>query len=350
MSHCGENNEADHMNKEADHMRAGMTWRQVSACITMLAICASGANAQRASSTAAGYPAKPIRIVVPFAPQGPNDILARLVGQKLTETWGQQVIVENRPGAGTVIGTELVARAPADGYTLLMVSTSTAVNPTLKKSLPYDTVRDFAPVIRLAETPNVLTSHPSLPATSVAELLRLARAKPGQITFASGGVGTSTHLSGEMLAILGGVKMTHVPYKGAAPATIAILSGEVSIQFASILPTMPYVKAGRLRALAVGGERRTDALPGVPTIGETVRGFAANSWFGIFAPAGTAPEIVARLNSEIARVLTMPAIREQLALDGAEVVPNTPEQFAAQFKAEIAKWGQVVRRAGVMEQ
>jgi len=251
------------------------------------------------------YPQKSIRIIVPFAPQGPNDILARLVGQKLNETWGQQVIVDNRPGGGTVIGTELAARAPADGYTLLMVSTSTAVNPTLKRTLPYDTVRDFAPVIRLAETPNVLASHPSLPATNVAGLVKLAKAKPGEITYASGGVGTSTHLGGEMLAMMGGVKMTHVAYKGAAP--------------------------------------------GVPTIGETLPGFGANSWFGIFAPANTPREIVTRLNTEIARVLATPAVREQLALDGAEVIANTPEQFAEHFRSEIAKWGKVVELAGVRE-
>ncbi len=304
-----------------------------------LAIVACTNALHAAAPPATTYPQKPIRIIVPFAPQGPNDILARLVGQKLTETWGQQVIVDNRPGAGTVIGTEVAARAPADGYTLLMVSTSTAVNPTLKKTLPYDTIRDFAPIIRLAETPNVLASHPSLPATNVGGLLKLAKAKPGEITYASGGVGTSTHLGGEMLAMMGGVKMTHVPYKGAAPATIALLSGEVSWQFASILPTFPYLKSGRLRALAVSGERRSQALPGVPTIGETVPGFGANSWFGIFAPAGTPRDLVSKLNTEIARVLATPAVKEQLALDGAEVVANTPEQFADHFKSEIAKWG-----------
>ena len=314
-------------------------------CVLAAAIASGTADAQRAAT----YPAKPIRIIVPFAPQGPNDILARLVGQKLTETWGQQVIVENRPGGGTVIGTEVAARAPADGYTLLMVSTSTAVNPTLKKSLPYDTLRDFTPVIRLAETPNVLASHPSLPATNIAGLLKLAKSKPGAITFASGGVGTSTHLGGEMLALMSGVKMTHVPYKGASPATVALLSGEVSWLLASILPTFPYLKSGRLRALAVSGERRSPALPGVPTISETVPGFAAVSWFGIFAPAGTPPDIVSKLNAEIARVLASPAIREQLELDGAEVIANTPEQFAAHFKGEIAKWGKVVERAGAKE-
>jgi tripartite-type tricarboxylate transporter receptor subunit TctC len=306
-------------------------------------------GATHAAAGAPVYPVKPVRIIVPFAPQGPNDILARLVGQKLTEVWGQQVIVENRPGAGTVIGTEAVARAPADGYTLLMVSTSTAVNPTLKRTLPYDTLRDFAPVIRLAETPNVLASHPSLPATSVSGLLKIAKTKPGAVAYSSGGVGTSTHLGSEMLAMMGGVKMTHVPYKGAAPATVAVLSGEVSWLFASILPTMPYLKAGRLRALAMSSERRSPVLPDVPTVTETVRGFSANSWFGLFVPAGTPSEVVAKLNADIARTLATPAVREQLALDGAEVIANSPQEFAAFFRSEIAKWGEVVKRAGVME-
>ena len=328
-------------------MQKSLDWKCLLGC--GLALGAGAGAAHGAAAAAAAYPQKPIRIIVPFAPQGPNDILARLVGQRLTETWGQQIIVENRPGGGTVIGTDVAARAPADGYTVLMVSTSTAVNPTLKKSLPYDTLRDFTPVIRLAETPNVLASHPSLPATSVAGLLKLAKAKPGEITYGSGGVGTSTHLGGEMLGIMSGVKMTHVPYKGAAPATIALLSGEVTWQFASILPTMPYLKNGRLRALAVSGERRAAVLPAVPTVGETVPGFVASSWFGIFAPAGTPPDIVQKLNAGIARVLATPAIKEQLALDGAEIVATSPEQFAAHFKAEIVKWGKVVELAGAKE-
>lgn len=314
-----------------------------------LALSTAASTAHAASDAAGAYPQKPLRIIVPFAPQGPNDILARLVGQRLTEIWKQQVIVENRPGGGTVIGTDAAARAPADGYTVLMVSTSTATNPTLKKSLPYDTVSDFTPVIRLAETPNVLASHPSLPAKTVAELLKLANAKPGEITYASGGVGTSTHLGGEMLSAMAGVKMTHVPYRGAAPATVGLLSGEVTWQFASILPTMPHVKAGKLRALAVSGERRSPVLPHVPTVSETVPGFAGSSWFGIFAPAGTPPEIVAKLNADIARALATPRIKQQLALDGAEIIAGTPQEFAAYFKSEMMKWGKIVELAGIKE-
>jgi tripartite-type tricarboxylate transporter receptor subunit TctC len=301
----------------------------------------------RAAAAASAYPAKPIRIIVPFAPQGPNDILARLVGQKLTERWGQQVLVDNRPGGGTVIGTEVAARAAGDGYTLLMVSISTAVNPVLRKSLPYDTLNDFTPVIRLASIPNVLVSHPSVPASSVSGLIRLAKARPGEIAYASGGVGGATHLAGELLSMMGGVRMTHVPYKGAAPATVDLLSGQVSWMFASILPTLPYVKAQRFRALAVSGSSRSPVLPDVPTVGETLPGFEATSWFGLFAPAGTPREIVTRLNGEIARVLATAEVREQLQRQGADPVGDSPEEFAAHFKAEMVKWAKVVRAAGI---
>jgi tripartite-type tricarboxylate transporter receptor subunit TctC len=316
------------------------------AAVAMLLAAAGGvANAQTASS----YPSKPIRIVVPFAPQGPNDILARLIGQKLTELWKQQIIVDNRPGGGTVIGTELVARAPADGYTLLMVSTSTAVNATLKKSLPYDTLKDFSPVVRLASSPNVLVSHPALPARTVAGLLKLARAKPGEIAFASGGVGTATHLAGELLCVMGKVKMTHVPYKGAGPATIDLLSGQVQWMFGTILPTLPHIQSGRLRALAVSDTHRVAALPNVPTVAETLPGFEATSWYGLFAPAGTPPDVIAKLNAQIARLLSSPEISDQLQRQGAQPVGDSPGAFAAQFKAEVMKWGKVVKIAGVAE-
>ena len=307
------------------------------------------AGAVAYAQSAASYPSKPVRIVVPFAPQGPNDILARLIGRKLSELWKQQIIVDNRPGGGTVIGTELVARAPADGYTLLMVSTSTAVNATLKKSLPYDTLKDFSPVVRLAASPNVLVSHPALPAHSVAALLKLARAKPGEIAFASGGVGTATHLAGELLCVMGKVKMTHVPYKGAGPATIDLLSGQVQWMFGTILPTLPHIQSGRLRALAVSDTRRVAALPNVPTVAETLPGFEATSWYGIFAPAGTPADVIAKLNAQIAKLLSSPEISDQLQRQGAQPVGDSPEAFAAQFKAEVTKWGRVVKIAGVEE-
>jgi tripartite-type tricarboxylate transporter receptor subunit TctC len=323
-----------------------MTIRAVAATVVAL-VSAQSVCVREASAAALEYPAKPVRIIVPFAPQGPNDILARLVGQKLTEVWNHQVIVENRPGGGTIIGTEVAARAPADGYTLLMVSVSTAVNPSLRKSLPYDTLNDFTPVIRLASTPNVLVVHPSVPVHSVRDLLQLARSRPGEIAYASGGIGAGTHLAGELLSLMGGAKMTHVPYKGAAPATVDLLSGQVSWMFASILPTLPYIKAGRFRALAVSGSERSNVLPNVPAVAETLPGFEATSWFGLFAPAGTPRDIVTKLNGEIARLLKTPELREQLRNQGADPVADTPEAFAKHFKAEMAKWAKVVRAAGI---
>ena len=294
-----------------------------------------------------GYPGKPLRIIVPFAPNGPNDILARMVGQKLTAAWKQQVIVDNRPGGGTVIGTELAARAAPDGHTLLMVSTSTAVNPSLKKSLPYDTLKDFAPVIELASSPNVLVVHPSLPVRSVRDLIRLAKSKPGAINYGSGGTGAATHLAGELLCIIGGVKMTHVPYKGAGPATIDLLSGEVSWMFGTILPTLRHIKSGRLRAIGVSSLKRSEALPDVPAIAETLLGFEATSWYGIFAPAGTPKNTIAKLNEEIARILKSPDVREYLLRQGANPVGDTAEKFDAHFREQIVKWGKVIKQAGI---
>jgi len=308
---------------------------------TALAGAANGAGAQSTS-----YPSRPIRIVVPFSPQGPNDILARLIGQKLTEEWHQQVVVENRPGGGTIVGTEVVSRAPADGYTLLMVSTSTATNPSLKK-LPYDTFRDFTPVIRLAQSPNVLVVHPTLPVRTVAELIRLANSKPSAIAYASGGVGTATHLAGELLCIMGHVRMTHVPYKGAGPATVDLLGGQVSWMFGTILPTMPHIEAKKLRPIAVSGLHRSSALPNVPTVAETLPGFQATSWYGIFAPASTPSEIITRLNGEITKLLNTAELKEQLKRQGVEAAPNTPEEFAQDFKVEVKKWSDVVKAARI---
>jgi tripartite-type tricarboxylate transporter receptor subunit TctC len=298
-------------------------------------------------AAAAEYPTKPIRLIVPFAPGGPNDILARVVGQKFTESWGRQVIIDNRAGGGTIIGSELAARATPDGYTLLMVSTSHAVNPSLVKKLPYDTLRDFAPVIRLTASPNVLVVNPSVPVQSVRELIALAKSMPGKINYASGGTGTATHLAGELLCITAGAKMTHIPYKGATPATVDLLSGAVSWMFGTILPTLPYVKAGRLRSIAVSGAKRSPALPDVPTVAETLPGFEAASWYGIFAPAQTPREVIAKLNRESARILETSEMREYLLREGAEPVGGTPEEFAAYFKSEIAKWAKVIRDAGI---
>lgn len=295
---------------------------------------------------AQGYPVKPLRVIVPFAPGGPNDILARLIGQKLTESWGQPVIVDNRPGGGTVIGTEVLAKSPPDGYTLLMVSTSHTSNPSLRK-LPYDPIRDLEPVVLVASGPNVVLAHPSLPARSVKELIAVARARPGQVTYGSGGLGTSTHLSGAMLAQMAGVKMIHVPYKGAGPATIDLLSGQISWMVGTILPSMPHIRSGRLRALAVTGAKRSPVLPDVPPVADTLPGFESVSWYGIAAPGGTPKDVVAKLNGEIGRLLNAPDLRERIAREGAEIVAGSPEEFGRFYRAEIAKWAKVIRAADI---
>jgi tripartite-type tricarboxylate transporter receptor subunit TctC len=296
---------------------------------------------------AQNFPVKPVRIVVPFAPGGPNDILARVIGQKLTEAWGQQIIVENRAGGGTVIGTEIVAKSPPDGYNLLMVSTSHTSNPTLVSKLPFDTLKDLAPVIKVAYSSNVLLAHPSLPARSVRELLAVARRRPDQVSYASGGNGTSTHLAGELLCQMGNVKMLHVPYKGAGPANVALISGEITWMFGNALPSVPLIRSGRVRALAVTGVQRTPALPDVPTLADTLPGFEATSWYGISVQGGTPKDVIARLNQDINRVLLTSDMRSRLEAEGAEASGGSPEQFGAFFKMEIDKWGKVIRAAGI---
>ena len=328
--------------------------QQAAARAALAIACALSAGAfgtarAQPASTGSGqaYPAKPIRVIVPFAPGGPNDILARMVGQKLTESWGQQLVVESRPGGGTVIGTEIAARSAPDGYTLLMVSVSHSVNPTLRGKLPFDVLRDFAPVIHLVNSPNLLVVHPSLPVKTVRELVALAKARPGHIAFASGGTGAMTHLAGELLRLTAKLDVIHVPYKGASPATVDLLSGQVSFMFVSILPTLPHVRSGRMRAIAVSGLKRSPILPQVPTVAETLPGFEASSWFGMFAPAGIPSDIVRKLNSEIDRILRAPEISERLARDGTEPVGGPPERFGEHFRAAMAKWGKVIRQAAI---
>jgi tripartite-type tricarboxylate transporter receptor subunit TctC len=316
------------------------------------AVLGAGVHAQTSTSTgsAQAYPTKPIRIIVPFAPGGPNDILGRILAQKFGETWGQQAIVENRAGAGTIIGTDVVAKAPPDGYTILITSVSTATTPSLVKKLPYDTLRDLAPVVLMAASPNLLVVHPSLPARSVRELINVAKARPGEVAFGSGGNGTSTHLAGEILRVKSGAKMVHVPYKGAGPSTVGVLSGEVSWMFGSILPLMPYMKAGRLRALGVSSLKRASVLPEVPPVADTLPGFEASPWHGVSLPAGTPREIVVKLNQEIARILNSSDIKSRMAAEGTEILTGTPEQFGAFMKADVEKWAKVIREAGIQAQ
>jgi len=301
----------------------------------------SAARAQQA------YPAKPIRLILPFPPGGSTDIVARLIGQKLTESWGQPVLIENRPGAGGNIAAETAARAAPDGYTLFQVNVANAIGATLYPKLSYDLITSFAPVIQLATTPYVLLAHPAVPAKNTAELIALAKARPGQLNYASAGGGSATHLSGELLKSMAGVNIVHVPYKGTGPAVTALLSGEVDLYFATVPAALPLVEAKKLRALGVTSARRSPLMRDVPAIAEAgLKGYETSTWHGILAPAGTSPEIVVKLNAEIARVLAQPAVKERLVGQGLDPVGGTPEQFGAYLKTEISKWAVVVKASG----
>ena len=289
------------------------------------------------------YPSRPVRVVVPFAPGGPNDIIVRLLTPKLGETLGQAFVVENRAGAGGNIGTDYVAKSVADGYTLLSVGPgSLIINPLIGK-VGYDTGRDFAPITLMARAPNALVAHPSLPARSVAELIALARSKPGAINYASGGNGSTPHLAAALFASMAGVELTHVPYKGTAPATADLVGGQVQIAFLGIPAVLPYAKSGRLRVLAVTGRRRSPELPDVPTVDESgVPGYEVSPWYGLLAPAATPGAIVERLALEATRIVRAPETREKLALAGAEAAGSTPEEFAAVIRADTATWSRIV--------
>ena len=307
-----------------------------------IALFALGANAQ------APYPNKPVRLVVPFPAGGTTDILARAVAQKLTETMGQTVVIDNRPGAAGNIGAELVAKSPPDGYTLLMGTVGThAINASLYAKMPYDHVRDFAPVILVAGVPNVLVIHPSVPVNSVQELIAYGKANPGKLNFASSGSGTSIHLAGELFKTMSGVQMTHVPYKGSAQALADLIGGQVQLMFDNLPSALPHIKSGKLKALAVTSLQRSTALPDLPTIAESgLPGFDANSWFGILAPAGTPKDIIDRWNSEVAKWLASPEAREKLASQGAILAGRSPEDFAQHIATETAKWQKVVKESG----
>ncbi|MBX9813061.1 MAG: tripartite tricarboxylate transporter substrate binding protein [Burkholderiales bacterium] len=307
--------------------------------VTLLMVCVP-AQAQT-------YPVKPIRIIVPFAPGGGADIIARILAQKMTDSWGQQVVVDNRAGASGNIGNELVAKAAPDGYTLLMASSALAINPSVYKSVPYDAVRDFAPITRPALLPNILVVHPSLPVKTVKDLVVLAKSKPGQISYASAGAGTGTHLAGEMFKIMAGVDMVHVPYKGGGAVISDLLGGQVALTFATLPSVMPYVKAGRLRAVAMTTTQRWPGLPEVPTIAESgFPGFEISTWIGLLAPAGTPKDVVGKLHGEMVRILKLPDVRERFESLGMEPVGDTPDQFAQYIRSELAKYAKVVKQSG----
>ena len=308
----------------------------------LLLLAASTAMAQ-------GFPQRPVRIIVPYPPGSGTDIVARILGQKLSEGWGQQVIVDNRPGAGAIIGVDAVAKAAPDGYTIGIADTGPlAINPALYAKLPYHPVRDFAPVTVVATLPFMLVVHPSVPARNVAELVALAKAKPGQINYASVGNGSAVHLATELFKSRAGIDLTHIPYKGSAPALQGLLAGEASVMFVNLLSAMPLVKAGKLRALAAAPAARIGALPDLPTIAEAgVPGYAFEAWFGIVAPAGTPKAVVDRLNQELGRVLALPEVGVLLVNKGGfEPVGSTVESFTSLIPAEMERWGKLVRETG----
>ncbi len=315
----------------------------LSFCLMPFAFCL-GMTAAYAQS----FPARAIRLVVPSAPGGGADITARIIAPKLTELLGQQVVVENRAGAGTMIGGEVVARAAPDGYTLLLGISTLAINPAMYKKVPYDAPRDFAPVSQLVSLPNILVTHPSLPARTVKELIAFARPRPGQIHYASAGVGTNPHLSVELFLSMTGLRMVHVPYKGSGQGIVDVVAGHVPVMMPSILAGLPHAKGGRLRALGVTSAKRAGGAPQVPTIAEAgVPGYEAVQWFGVLAPAGTPREIVARLHGDIVRTVQAADVRDRFAGDGADPVGSTPEEFAAFLRAETTKWAKVVKDAGI---
>lgn len=301
------------------------------------------------AALAQSYPSKPVHMVVPYPAGGYYDLLARVIGAKLTESWSQPVVVENRVGANGMVGTDFVAKSPPDGYTILMGGIGPfGISPSLYAKMAYDPVRDFAPVIHVASAPNVLVVHPSVDARSVKELIALARSNPGKLTFSSAGSGSSQHLSAEMFNTMVGARMTHIPYKGSAPAVTATLGGQVSVLFGTMADVVAHIRADKLRALAVTSARRIPALPDVPTMIEAgVPGFEATAWFGVFAPAAVPHDILAKLNQDIGRILRLPDVLERISQQGsAEIVGGSPEQYGAFVRAEIAKWAKVVSESG----
>jgi tripartite-type tricarboxylate transporter receptor subunit TctC len=319
--------------------------RWASALLFALVFLASaGVRAQ------AGYPSRPVRIVVPSPPSGGTDIIGRVLAQHFSKALGQQFVVENKAGAGNMIGIEAVARAAPDGYTLLMVPSTLALNSVLYKKVPYDPVRDFAPVTLAATAPNILIVNTALPAKSLAELIALAKARPGALSYGTPGVGTSPHMAMELLKSMAGIDIQHVPYKGTAPALTDVMGGQIAAMFANALTARPQIDSGRVRALAVSGPKRIEALPGVAPVADTVPGYEAMQWYGLVAPAGTPPAIIARLNAEALKALRSDEMKERLALDGAEPVGSTAAEFGALIRSELEKWTRVARTANIEPQ
>jgi len=308
----------------------------------------STSSGQASASSGQAYPVKPVRIIVPFPPVGAADLLSRTIAQKLTEAWGHQVLVDNRHGVGGNLGVQLAAKAPADGYTAVMAAVTTnAIGMSTYTNLGYHLERDLAPVALAGNVPHVLVAHPTLPARNVKELIALAKSRPGELAFASQGQGTLSHLEQEMLKQMGGFTALHVPYKGSAPGLSDLIPGNVQLFFDSIPSSLPHVKTGRIRALGVASSKRSPAMPDVPAINESLKGFEADSWFGLMMPAGTPREIIMKMNAETMKILTTQEVKDRLLSQGGVAVGGTPEQLAERIKVDIAKWGKVVRAAGV---
>ena len=318
--------------------------------IVLIALSANAAaHAATPATQAQSYPSKPIRIIVPFSPGGAGDTIMRFIGQKLTEAWGQSSIIDNRAGASGAIGLQLAAKSPADGYTLVHGTASThTINPILQHDLPYDPVKDFAPVAILMATPNIIVAHPSVPVSNLKELIQLAKSKPGQISYASNGSGTSSHMAGELLNLEAGIKLMHIPYKGAGPAIIDVLGGHVQLLIGAVATSLPHVNSGRLKALGVSSLQRSGAAPNVPTVAESgLPGFDVAQWFAIYAPAKTPKEIVVKLNAEMNRAMNQPTVKSDFTRQGYDVDSKTPEEFARYMREEAVRWTKVIKAAGI---
>jgi tripartite-type tricarboxylate transporter receptor subunit TctC len=317
--------------------------------IAAASIAASLALALTASAALGqDYPNRPIRVIVPQSAGGSTDQVARVVAQRLSESLGQTVVVDNRPGSGSLNGTELAARATPDGHTLLVVAASLSISPAVRKSLPFDVIRDFAPITQLVDLQHLLVVYPTVQATSVKELIALAKAKPGELNYASSGIATSTHMAAELFLYMTGAKMVHVPYKGGGPGITAMLAGQCQLYFATISTALPHVRNGKLRGLGVTGAKRSVAASDLPTIAEAgVPGYVHSSWIGMAAPAKTPPPIIARLHAESVKIVQSPEVKKLFLRDGLESLGNTPQEFAADLKEEIAKWQKVVKAAGI---
>jgi tripartite-type tricarboxylate transporter receptor subunit TctC len=317
--------------------------RELASCA--LAVCLAAVSGY---SSAQDFPSKPLRLVVGSTPGGGTDISARLIAPKMSEQLGQQVVVENRPGATTTIGVNYVVRSAPDGYTMLMGVSSLAINPHILQNVPYDALKDLAPVTQVLVAPNIMVAHPSLPIRTVKDLVAFARARPGQLNFAAGGAGSSQHLAIELFLYMTGTKIVHVPYKGQGMALIDVVAGQVSLMMANVISALPHVRSARLRALGVTGSKRTTVAPDIPTIAEAgVPGYEVLQWYGVLAPAATPREIIGRLHGVIAHAVQDPKIRERIVADAGEPVGNTPDEFSAILRADYKKWGDVIRKAGI---